>query len=103
MLLFIGAGFGSVADLVDNAHCLPLQVLLELGAIGLIVWFGLVAHILVSLYQVEGGTRVIFFATAALLFSSLTQETFYPIPAMGRFLDLYCCCLALVLSGKLPN
>lgn len=100
ILVVTGAGFGSVADLVDNAHCMPLQVLMELGLIGLMAWTVLVATALVRLYQLETGTRVIFFATIMLLVTSLTQETFYPIPAMGRFLDLYLCVFALTLSSS---
>jgi hypothetical protein len=99
VLVLTGAGFGSVADLVDNAHCMPLQILMELGILGLVAWMALVASALVYLHRHEAGTRVIFYATIALLVTSLTQETFYPIPAMGRFLDLYCCAFALALSG----
>lgn len=89
-----GAGFGSAVQ-VGNAHCLFLQLLVDLGAVGLLLWTGFVGWVLRALWKREPAPHALFWSTAALLFASLTQETFYPVPAFGHFLGLYVCGLAL--------
>ncbi len=96
-LLPTGAGFGYTAATGD-AHCLYLQILVEMGVLGLLLW-GIVAfQVLAALYRLEPGPRPLFWATVAFLFSAVTQETFYPVAALGNFLGLYLCGLAVSLS-----
>jgi hypothetical protein len=93
-----GAGFGSVVQ-TGNAHCLYLQILVELGVAGLVLWLGLVAYVLNALHRREPSAQPIFWLTVTLLVASLTQETFYPVPAFGHLLGLYLACLAITLRG----
>jgi hypothetical protein len=95
-LLPAGAGFGYTAATGD-AHCLYLQILVEMGILGLLLWGALGCHVLAALYPRAGGSPAMFWLTIALLFASITQETFYPVPAFGGLIGLYLCALALAL------
>lgn len=100
-LLPAGAGFGYTATTGD-AHCLFLQILVEMGLLGLLLWGVVGYRVLVALSPRQGGSPAMFWLTLAFLFSSITQETFYPVPAFGSLLGLYLCGLALAL-GSLPQ
>jgi len=94
----IGAGPGSATQLGSNAHMLLLHILLEGGLFGLTI-FGLAAYAVIhGLYERKSVAGPILWATVALLISSLTQETFYPVPAFGHFLGLYLCSVAIILN-----
>jgi O-antigen ligase len=95
----LGSGFGSAVDARSTAaHMLPLQIISELGLIGLATFTVLFTCILRQLSANESGRRPLFWTTSALLVSSVTQETFYPVPAMGGFLGLYLCAVAIALN-----
>jgi O-antigen ligase len=96
----IGGGLGVITTpgRMQNAHLLYLQIVVDTGLIGLAAFILLVTMVLVSLWRRESRPRAIFWATIALLIASLTQETFYPVAALGHFLGLYLCCLALTMG-----
>lgn len=87
----IGWGFGSSPDTGPglSPHMMFLQIIVELGLWMLVVicvWF---AWLLTHLWRAGGQDKVMFWTTVALLLSSLTQETFYPVPSTGVFLAVY--------------
>jgi hypothetical protein len=92
-----GAGFGSAAVSGQNAHMLPLNVVVEVGIIGLLVGSVLCWQIGRQLWQLEPPGRPFFWSSVAILLTCLTQETFYPVPALGHYLGFYLFCLAIVL------
>lgn len=96
----IGGGLGVITTpgQMQNAHLMYLQIVVDTGLVGLAAYALLVATALVSLWRRASRPRAIFWATVALLVSSLTQETFYPVASQGHFLGLYLCCLALTLG-----
>lgn len=96
-----GSGFGSAVDSGNNAHMLALQITIETGLIGLGIFLFLFGLILLLLYRFESGSRDFLLTTIALLISSVSQETFYPVPALGHFLGFYLCCLAIALRNEL--
>lgn len=96
---FIGSGFGSAVDYGSNAHMLYLHIILETGLAGLLMFVFLFSKILYYLHRHETGMQPIFWVTIAFLISSLTQETFYPVPAMGQFVGFYLCSLAIALRA----
>jgi hypothetical protein len=96
--LLFGTGFGSAIDSGNNAHMLYLQIILETGLVGLLLFILLFWQIIYFLNLYESGfIKSIFWATISFLISSLTQETFYPVPALGHFLGFYLCSLAIAL------
>ncbi|NNF29249.1 MAG: hypothetical protein HKN73_18635, partial [Gemmatimonadetes bacterium] len=101
LALLFGNGFGTAIDFVGhNAHMMPLQVLVELGVIGLIAFGAVVVATLRRLAGAEPGNRVLFWGTTALLLSSLTQETLYPSPAFGSFVALFLAAFGLFVSQR---
>jgi hypothetical protein len=92
----VGSGFGAVLDSGSAAHMLPLHIIVEMGIVSLALFILLFGLILTALYRHGGGQKVLFWATIALLFSSATQETFYPVPALGHFMGLYFYAMAVV-------
>lgn len=99
ILWFVGGGFGSAVDSGDRAHMLYLQIIIETGLLGLLIFGFLFYKILYCLYRYEVGGKPIFWVTVAFLVSSLTQETFYPVPAMVHFMGFYFCSLAIALRS----
>ncbi len=96
----VGVGPGYIAQSGNNAHMLYLHIIIEGGIIGLLIFAFAMRRILKSLYAAEVGERPLFWASIALLVSSLTQETLYPVPAMGHFLGLFLCSVAIVVSAE---
>ena len=99
----IGCGLGSSIDIKDAspanaAHMLPLQIIAELGIIGLVVFFLLTIYIMQPLILAGRENSAMVWCSVALLFSCATQETFYPMPAMGFFPGFYLVALALTIS-----
>jgi hypothetical protein len=97
---FLGTGFGSAVDSGDNAHMLFLHIILETGIVGLLCFGILFAQILIFLYRCESGIKSIFWVTVTFLLTSLTQENFYPVPALGHFIGFYLCSVAIALRGR---
>lgn len=95
----IGTGFGSASASGDNAHMLYLHIIVETGLIGLLVFAAFFLFVLRLLWRLGPSARLFFIATVALLFSSLTQETLYPVPAKGFTLPLYLIALAIVVRS----
>lgn len=94
---FVGNGFGSAIDRGDNAHMLYLQITSETGLIGLCIFSILFSVILFYLYKIESKEKPFFWGTVTFLITGLSQETFYPQPALGQFLGLYFSSVAIVL------
>lgn len=99
----VGSGFGSALDSGNFAHMLPLQIVLETGFVGLLIFILLFYKILHYFYLHEVGIKPIFLGTVILLFTSASQETFYPMPAFQHFLGFYLCALAISFQKHLPH
>lgn len=93
-----GTGFGSAIESGSNGHMLYLQTTLECGLVGTIAFLFVTWKFLAALWGSGAGGRTLFFATGALLVSALTQETFYPVPALGHFCGMYLFCAAMALA-----
>jgi O-Antigen ligase len=99
----IGSGPGStMARDQSNGHMLALQIVLETGIIGLLGFCILFIKILKYLWHYETDLKPIFWTTVVLLISSVSQETFYPVPAMGHFIGFYSVCVGVVLRTRFP-
>lgn len=92
-----GMGVGMARNAGTNAHNLYLHIILEMGLVGLLAWLFFFLNILILLRRHEPFPHPLFMVTIALLFSALSQETFYPVPAMGHFLGFYLCSVAVAL------
>jgi hypothetical protein len=79
---------------------LYLHIVSELGAAGLALYLVLFASILGALRRLDVAGRPLLWGTVALLFASLTQETFYPVPSQGYFLGFYLCAVAIALRRQ---
>jgi len=98
LLWLVGTGFGSAVQSGSNGHMLYLHITLECGLIGLAAFLAVMWRILALLWR-RSDTRVVYFATIALLVSALTQETFYPVPALSQFGSLFLLCVAIAVRG----
>ncbi|WP_445174134.1 hypothetical protein, partial [Microcoleus sp.] len=94
---FVGNGFGSAIDRGANAHMLYLQITSETGLIGLCIFSILFSMILFYLNKIEIKEKPFFWGTVTFLITAVSQETFYPQPALGQFLGLYLSSVAIVL------
>jgi hypothetical protein len=97
---FVGAGFGSTVETGTNAHNLLLQLLIEGGGLAVALFLYLQFRIICLLFRSGQSARPLLWATVALLLTSFTQETFYPVPAFPHFLAFFFS--ALALSTKSP-
>jgi hypothetical protein len=100
-LLITGIGFGGTrGDQAIGAatHSMPAMVLVECGVLGLLVYLWLVFVALDTLRRVESPPQPLLWGSICLLFGALTQETFYPVAAMGHFLVMYMGALAIALQ-----
>lgn len=93
----VGNGFGSAIDRGANAHMLYLQITSETGLIGLAIFGILFSMILFYLYKIEIKEKPFFWGTVTFLLTAVSQETFYPEPALGQFLGLYLSSVAIAL------
>lgn len=96
----VGAGLGGTADTGGPAHMMPLQIVAELGLVGLALVMVAFGRLLLDLWSMRRRVPALFWCTVGLLASSLTQETFYPEPAMGQFLGFYLVVLAITLRQR---
>lgn len=94
----VGTGFGSALDSGNFAHMLPLHIIIETGLIGLCAFTFLFWKILHYFYIYEVRSKPFFWGTIALLFTSTSQETFYPSPAFTHFIGFYLCALAIAFQ-----
>jgi len=95
-----GSGLGSSFEFSRGGHLLYLTILTETGLFGLLIFLGFFLKILSLLLKHEAGIQPLFWATICLLVSCLTQETFYPVTALGHFIGFYLCCIALALRKR---
>lgn len=98
-----GTGFGSTVERGNNCHMLPLQVINEVGLVGLSIFFALAACIMKMLWRYDVGWKPVFWGTVALAVGASTQETFYPVPAMGHFTALYLCAVACTIRARVDR
>jgi hypothetical protein len=99
---FTGWGFGSSPDTGPalSPHMLPLQIIMELG-FGMLLLIAIACgKLLRDIWRRETVDRPFFWTTIALLLSSATQETFYPVPSTGYFLGFYLVALTVVLRAQ---
>lgn len=94
----VGTGFGSALDSGNFAHMLPLHIIIETGLIGLCAFTFLFYKILDYFYIYEVRSKPFFWGSIALLFTSTSQETFYPLPAFTHFIGFYLCALAIAFQ-----
>ncbi len=86
-----------------GAHNNVLQILVELGAAGLILFVLLLGSVIRGMWRASRGNPrarhaavVVIAGTVALIASGATQETFYGQPAMGSFFGLYMVFIAMI-------
>ena len=103
MRFFVGSGFGSAMESGSNAHMMFLQVLMELGLSGALIFCWLGARVAQSLGAQRGVGMGVLHGSIALLVTCLTQETFYPVPAFAHFLCFYFVVVALVIRYPRPS
>lgn len=85
-VLLTGVGFGSAVMLGNNAHMMPLHVLLELGVLGLAA---LVFLLFRAVKWMRRTSEVGFWLLVALIGSMYSQETLYPVVSFGHALGLF--------------
>jgi hypothetical protein len=95
---FTGTGFGAAYETGTNAHMLYLHIVLETGLPGLAAFVWLFTRIIKALRKCRGGGLLIS-GTVAMLISGVTQETFYPVSAIGHLLAMYA--VAIVITIRL--
>jgi hypothetical protein len=101
-----GWGFGASGDhgFGLTAHMLPLQFIVELGLIGFALIASAFIALMFALYRYELPPQPLLIATGALLLSSFSQETFYPVASLGHFLGLFLVGVTLTLrSGEVAR
>lgn len=99
-LWLTGTGFGSAIESGNNGHMLYLQTTLECGLVGTGVFLFFAWKVLSLLWRLGASARVLCYLTVAILLSGLTQETLYPVPALGHFCGMYLFCIGVALSGR---
>jgi hypothetical protein len=99
-----GSGWGSsAADVLSvEAHNGALQVVQELGIVGLLAWGGLFFRWIRLLWLSECNSRAVFWLAFCLLVSSFSQNTLYPMAWLGHFLGLYVFSMGIALRSKEP-
>lgn len=99
VLWLTGSGFGSAIESGNNGHMLYLQTTLECGLVGTGLFLFLAWKVLSFLWRLGARARVLCYVTIAILLSGLTQETLYPVPALGHFSGMYLFCIGVALSS----
>ncbi len=79
---------------------LALHIIVESGLCGFTIFAALAVWVMRRLWRYDTYSRPIFWGSMALLFSSLTQETFYPVPALAYFLGVYV--IVLAITWRVP-
>jgi len=96
----VGSGLGGTADTGGPAHMMPLQIVAELGLVGLALSLVALGRLMIDLWREHRRVPALFWCTVGLCVSSLTQETFYPEPAMGQFIGAFLVALAIVFRQR---
>ncbi|MCU0513014.1 MAG: O-antigen ligase family protein [Anaerolineae bacterium] len=99
----VGTGFGNTYNSGNNAHMLPLQIIIETGIFGLSIFCALAGWVLWALWRYDRYMKPIFWCTIALLVSCITQETFYPVPSAPYFVGFYLLVVAITLRQRAPD
>ncbi len=94
-----GTGFGSAVASGKKAHLVLLHTVVETGVLGLGALVVFVGFVLRLLWRHERAPRIVLMASVALLASSLSQESIYPVPMMGAFIPFYLAVLAVALRS----
>jgi hypothetical protein len=98
LILLFGSGFGMAAEGNVNAHMLILHMIIELGLIGTAIIAIRSFGVMKILFRYRERLKPMLACTIALLISTLSQETFYPVPAFGWFIGLFIVSLRVALS-----
>lgn len=98
MLWVTGTGYGSAVETGNNGHMLFLHITLECGLIGLAAFIVTGQRVMTFLWRAHAQGRVMCYASVALTISAFTQETFYPVPALGHFCGMYLFCVVVALQ-----
>ncbi len=99
VLWLTGTGFGSAIESGNNGHMLYLHTTLECGLLGTGVFLFLAWKVSLFLWREGTAARILCYLTFAILLSGLTQETLYPVPALGHFSGMFLFCIGVVLSS----
>lgn len=99
-LLVTGAGFGGSRNYAQVPHMLYLTVLAEFGLMGLAAYLYFTFYVTRNVLKSEVTPKPFFWGIIALLLASFTQETFYPVSAMGHFLCLFFVGVAVILRVR---
>jgi hypothetical protein len=99
-LWLTGTGFGSAIESGNNGHMLYLQTTIECGLVGTGFFLFLAWKVLSFLWRLGARARVLCYLSAAILLSGLTQETLYPVPALGHYCGMYLFCIGVALSSR---
>lgn len=90
-------------NFIPGAHNNPLHILCEMGVIGLVMF---IIHFLIVLFMLRKKNNLrtaYFYLTIALLFSGISQETFWFQDAFPTFWLFYIVVLVLVLNYKVED
>lgn len=99
----VGAGVGAsfaITAVSGGAHMLFLTVIAETGILGLVLFVASANYVLGVLFRHESGSRAIAWATACLLITCFTQDTFYPVAAFGHLMGLHWFSMAMALRER---
>lgn len=96
-----GAGFGATSG--DSAHMQPLHMFIEVGVVGVILFTMMFCQILRGLWIRELAPKPMFWALIGILPTLLTQETLYPVHAMGHFCGLTLVAIVMTLQRAEAN
>jgi O-antigen ligase len=100
--LLIGAGIGSDTSNAawpggGNAHNLYLEIIVEHGAIGLIVFLWATSFVMGNVYRYDPPPKALFWACVAILVASFAQVTLYPIAWTGQFIGFSLVTISIAL------
>jgi O-antigen ligase len=87
-----------------NAHNLYLEILVEHGSIGLIVFLWMISFVMANVYRRDSTQKAVFWAFAAILIASFGQVTLYPIAWTGQFIGFYLVTISIVFRKmRIPS
>lgn len=93
--LVTGVGFGAARDVAGLGHNQPLTVLGEFGVFGLLGALLAAGLLLRAVWRLEKSPRRFSWYIVVIYLSCMTQESLYPVPAMGHFPGLFCVAIVL--------
>ena len=101
-LMLIGAGVGGSEDVAGAAHSMPLMVVAEFGIFGLLAVLYAAYSVTRMIYSADPNPKGFFWGHVVIVLSCITQETLYPVPAMGHFLPMYLAAVAICVNRTHP-